>query len=72
MTMTKNSGGATINQGGASKPTAEERDREFDGITGNVAERGEKPSPGDRARGETNTAESGGAIDLDTARDRAS
>jgi hypothetical protein len=70
--MTKHSGGATINQGGASKPTQDERDREFEGITGNVAEKGEKPSPGSRDRGETNSAESGGAIDADSARDRAS
>lgn len=70
--MTKNSGGATINQGGASKPTQEERAAEFDDIAGNVAEKGEKPSPSSRERGETNSAEPGGAIDLDTARDRAS
>ena len=70
--MTKNSGGATINQGGASKPTQAERDREFDGIVGNVAEKGETPSPGEQERGESNSAESGGAIDLDTAHDRAS
>ncbi len=70
--MTKHSGGATINQGGASKPTQEERDREFDGITGNVAEKGEKPSPGNRDRGETSSAETDGAIDLDTVHDRAS
>lgn len=70
--MTKHSGGATINQGGASKPTQEEQGREFEGITGNVVEKGEKPSPSDRDRGETNSAESGGAIDLDTVHDRAS
>ncbi|HEY0413408.1 MAG TPA: hypothetical protein VGD66_09715 [Allosphingosinicella sp.] len=69
--MTKHSGGAIINQGGASQPTQEERDREFD-ITGNVAEKGEKPSPADRDRGETTDAESGGALDMDTAHERAS
>jgi hypothetical protein len=69
--MTKHSGGATINQGGASRPTADEAAAEFD-ITGNVAEKGEKPSPGKRDRGETTSEESGGAIDADTAHDRAS
>ena len=70
--MTKNSGGETINQGGAPKPTQDERDSEFDDITGNVAERGEEPSPGKRERGETTSADTGGAIDADSAHDRAS
>ena len=70
--MTKNSGGPTINRGGASKPTRDERDREFAGIAGNVAEKGEKPSPGDRDRGETTSRADEAPIDLDTARDRAS
>jgi hypothetical protein len=70
--MTKNSGGATINQGGASKPTRDERDREYDDIVGNVAERGEKPSPSGRERGETSSADSETALDADTAHDRAS
>ncbi|HYG47380.1 MAG TPA: hypothetical protein VD846_05490 [Allosphingosinicella sp.] len=70
--MTKHSGGPTINQGGASKPTQEERDREFAGITGNVAGKGEKPSPSDRDRGETTSREDSAPIDIDTARDRAS
>jgi hypothetical protein len=74
--MTKHKGGATINRGGASKPTKEERDAEFD-VTGNVAEKGENPSPGDRERGETTSAErgsaeSGGAADFDAAHERAS
>jgi hypothetical protein len=70
--MTKHSAGATINQGGASKPTQEQRDGEFDDIAGNVTEKGEKPSPSDRDRGETSSAESGGALDAETAHDRAS
>jgi hypothetical protein len=70
--MTRHSGGPTINQGGASKPTEDERDREFAGITGNAAAKGEKPSPGDRDRGETSSADDPAAIDLDTAHDRAS
>jgi hypothetical protein len=68
--MTKNSGGPTINQGGASKPTADEAAREFD-ITGNVAEKGEKPSPGNRARGETSSAEDAAPVDVEV-HDRAS
>jgi hypothetical protein len=70
--MTKHSGGATINQGGASSPTQEERDREFAGITGNVEEKGETPSPAARERGETSSADDPGPVDLDTAHDRAS
>jgi hypothetical protein len=70
--MTKHSGGATINQGGASQPTKEERDREFDGITGNVAEKGEKPSPGGQERGESTSADTGSPVDIDGAHDRAS
>jgi hypothetical protein len=69
--MTKHSGGATIDQGGASTPSKDERDAEFD-IAGNVAEKGEKPSPSARDRGEASGAESGGAIDMDTAHERAS
>lgn len=70
--MTKHGGGATINQGGASKSPQAERDAEFAGIAGNAAEKGEKPSPGDRDRGETSSAEDAAPIDLDTAHDRAS
>jgi hypothetical protein len=70
--MTRNSGGPTINQGGASRPTQEERDREFAGIAGNVEEKGEKPSPADRDRGETSAADGQAPIDLDSAHDRAS
>ncbi len=71
--MTKDSGGATINQGGASKPSSEESDRELAGIAGNAAEKGEKPSPADRERGETSSAEGGSSsIDIDSAHDRAS
>jgi hypothetical protein len=70
--MTKHSGGATINQGGASKATREERDREFAGIAGNVEEKGEKPSPAERDRGEISGADDPSPADLDTAHDRAS
>jgi hypothetical protein len=69
--MTKHGGGATINQGGASKPTKDDRDAEFD-VTGNVAEKGETPSPGGRERGETTSAEAAGPVDLDPAHERAS
>ena len=70
--MTKTKGGPTINQGGASRPTRDGRDREFDAITGNAAEKGEDPSPDDRDRGETSSADDPAAIDRDTAHDRAS
>jgi hypothetical protein len=69
--MTKHSGGATINQGGAAKPNQDEAAAEFD-ITGNVALKGEKPSPGNRARGETSDADSSDVTDIGSASDRAS
>ena len=69
--MSKNSGGPTINQGGASKRTADEAAAEFD-VTGNVAEKGQKPSPGDRDRGETSDAEGAAPVDLEDVHDRAS
>ena len=69
--MTRNSGGETINQGGAAKPDRGEPD-EFDGIAGNARKQSEKPSPGDRDRGETSRADEGGNVaDAGTARDRA-
>ena len=68
--MTKHSGGPTINQGGAPDPD-KERPGEFD-IAGNVAEKGEQPSPGKRERGETTSAETRSPVDLDLAHDRAS
>lgn len=55
--MTREKAGPTINQGGASKPTRDERDREFAGIAGNAVEKGEAPSPSDRERGETCSAD---------------
>ena len=62
--MTKNSGGETINQGSHSKPTQDESAREYD-ITGNVAEKGQQPSPGSRERGEVSDADPETAIDID-------
>ena len=61
----------TINTGGAGEPTQDERDREYD-IAGNVAEKGEEPSPGKRERGESTSADSAAPIDAGTAHDRAS
>ncbi|MEA3039069.1 MAG: hypothetical protein QOE79_1582 [Sphingomonadales bacterium] len=68
--MTKHSG-PTINTGGASRSRAEERDAEFD-IVGNAKMKGETPSPADRERGETRSAEEGSCLDMDAAHDRAS
>jgi hypothetical protein len=64
--MTRHKGGPTVNQGGASKPTAEEAAAEFQ-----IAGKGGKPSPGDRARGETSAADATAAVDVET-HDRAS
>ena len=63
--MSKDRESETINQGGASEPTKAERDREYAGIAGNAREKGEDPSPDDRDRGESSSAEDC------TARDRA-
>ena len=68
--MTRNSGDETINQGGAPKPAQDERDAEHGDIAGDVAERGQEP--GKRRRGETTSADTGDAIDADSAHDRAS
>jgi hypothetical protein len=70
--MSKDRESETVNQGGAPKPTREEREGEFAGITGNAREKGEDPSPDDRERGETSSAGDEAPIDLDTAHDRAS
>jgi len=63
--MTKRTGDDSVNAGPTPKPTQDQRDAEFDDITGNVAVRGEKPSPGDRERGESTSRSSGGALDAD-------
>jgi hypothetical protein len=55
----------TVNSGGAPKPTQEERDREFAGITGNVRLKGEDPSPDDRGRGEITSRDPAPAIEID-------
>ena len=70
--MTRDKDGTAVNRGGASSPTGDELDRELDGIAGNVAAKGEKPSPGDRDRGETSSNENPAPIDVDSAHDRAS
>lgn len=69
--MTSHKGGPTVNQGGASKPAADEAAAEFD-IAGNVTEKGQKPSPADRERGETSDLDSAAPVDLEEAHDRAS
>jgi hypothetical protein len=68
--MTRNKSGSTVNQGGAPKPTADEAAAEFE-IAGNVAEKGGKPSPSGRDRGETSGSETAARVDLQT-HDRAS
>jgi hypothetical protein len=66
--MTRNSGGATINRGPAPKREDEARAD----VAGNAREKGEAPSPADRDRGETSSADPAAPVDLDTAHDRAS
>ena len=59
--MSSNSGGAAVNRGPAPEP---DRD-EVGEVAGNARRKGEDPSPDDRDRGETSSAEDC------TARDRA-
>ena len=66
--MTKRSGGDTINRG----PAPRQGRDDGAAVAGNARERGEDPSPGDRERGETSSADPPAALDLDTAHDRAS
>ena len=66
--MTKHSGGATINRGPAPEP-----DRDTVGeVAGNARAKGGDPSPDDRDRGETSSADESAPVDLDTVHDRAS
>ena len=57
----------TVNQG----PAPDKRREEDADITGNVKEKGQDPSPGDRGRGETSDADRSNAVDADTAHERA-
>jgi hypothetical protein len=65
--MTRPGGGDTINRGPAPR-----RDEPAPEAAGNARERGGDPSPDDRERGETSAADPPAAVDLDTARERAS
>ncbi|HEX5182056.1 MAG TPA: hypothetical protein VFW19_02775 [Allosphingosinicella sp.] len=69
--MTRDKGGPTVNRGGAGKPTADEEAAAFD-IGGNVAKKGQEPSPSGRERGETSDADAAAPLDLEDAHDRAS
>ncbi|HMJ92539.1 MAG TPA: hypothetical protein VK472_00420 [Allosphingosinicella sp.] len=58
--------GETINSG-----PAPQREQDVPDVAGNARQKGEDPSPDDRARGETSEADPAGAIDLDSTRERA-
>ena len=64
--MTEHEGGVSINHNPAWDTERDEVGEE----AGTVREKGEDPSPADR--GKASPAENAAAIDLDTARDRAS
>ena len=64
--MARPGDGDTINSG----PTPA-REQDVPDISGNARGEGEDPSPDDRERGETSEADPSGAIDLDSARERA-
>jgi hypothetical protein len=68
--MAEDEGGPALDEGGAPEPSQENRDRDQTGITGDAAVQGEQPGPGDRD--DSSFAEDCDAIDLDSARDRAS
>lgn len=59
--MTENDGGPAIDRDGASVPREEER-----------GEKSRKPPPDEPGRGGSSSGDAPAAIDLDTARDRAS
>lgn len=65
--MTRPGGGDTVNSGPS--PRRGERAPE---PAGNIREKGEDPSPGDRERGEASEADSPAPVDLDSTRERAS
>ena len=64
--MTRPGGGDTINQG----PAPSRRDEADTDAAGNVRLMGEDPSPDDRERGETSSADRPSALDLDATRER--
>ena len=57
----------TVNQG----PSPEKRREVKADVSGNVKGRGQDPSPGGRARGETSDADRPAPVDADTAHERA-
>ena len=65
--MTKDEGGQATGRGGVPQPSRENGDRDRTGTTGDAAPEGGKPSPGG-----VSGADAPEAIDLDSARDRAS
>ena len=65
--MSRPGGDDTINQGPAGKGP----DRDDIEATGNARRKGEDPSPDDRDRGETSSADTPSAIDFEAAHDRA-
>lgn len=62
MSGAKDRDSGTVNMGGASEPSADERAREFE-IAGNVEPKGEKASPSDRDRGEVSSANPAPPVD---------
>lgn len=64
--MTRPGGGDTINQG----PAPARRDEDESETAGNARPKGEDPSPDDRERGETSSADPPSARDLDATRER--
>ena len=59
-------GGDTINQG----PAPARREETASGPAGNAPPKGEDPSPADRERGETSSADPPSALDLEATRER--
>jgi hypothetical protein len=69
--MAEDEGGPTLDRGGAPEPSRENRDRDRTGIAGDAAPAGEKPGDPE-GDGEASSTDDCAAIDLDSARDRAS
>jgi hypothetical protein len=70
--MTKDEAGQATDRGRFAEPSQGNGDRDRTGTTGDAAMEGGKPSPGGGGPGEASGADGPEAIDLDSARDRAS
>ena len=62
--MTQKTGGDNRNSVNAGPAPKQKDTGEFDGIVGNVREKGEDPSPDDRARGESSSMDKNSPVNV--------